>query len=212
MYTLYFSPGAANVAPHAALEEIGAPYQLVRVDFAKRDHHAADYLKLNPHARVPTLVDGDFVLYESAAILMHLADKHPSAGLAPVLGTVERARYYQWLCYLTSTVQDAFMQYFHPDYFADAEATRAEVKAISERRVAEMWQRVDEALTPGPYLLGSTFSGADLFLAMLVRWSRLCAKPGYTYPAIGRCVELVRRRPAFERMMQAEGITWPTTV
>ena len=209
MYTLYYAPGSAAIAPHAALEEIGAPHTLVRVDTKAGEHRRPDYLKLNPHGRIPTLVDGEFVMYESAAILMHLADKHPEARLAPAPGTNQRARYYQWVCYLTNTVQEAFMQFYHQDYFADSAAAQAEVKAVAERRLAGMWEKLDAALAQGPYLLGAEFSAPDIFLTMLARWSRGCAKPAYTHANIGRCCDLVRRRPAFERMMRAQEIAWP---
>ena len=206
MYKLFFAPGAASMAPHAALEEIGASRELIRVDLAKGEHRQAAYLELNPHARVPTLVDGDFVMYEAAAIVMHLADRHPESGLAPAPGTPERGRWYQWLLYLSNTPQDAFMQYFHPDYYAFTPEARAQVKTMAERRIGAMWERLDAALASGPYLLGEGFSGCDLYLNMLARWSRNMARPALAYPNLKRCIDLVRARPAVERMMQAEGI------
>ena len=90
MYQLYYSPGKANLAPHMLLEEIGAPYELVAVDTERGAHRDAAYLKLNPNGRLPVLVDGDLVLYETAAICLHLADRHPEAGLAPALGSAAR--------------------------------------------------------------------------------------------------------------------------
>ena len=86
MYKLFYSPGSAALAPHAALEETGAAHELVLVDMKSNAHKKPDYLKLNPAGRVPTLVDGDQVVFESAAIMMHLADKHPASGLAPAPG------------------------------------------------------------------------------------------------------------------------------
>ena len=207
MYKLFYSPGSAAMAPHAVLEEIGAPYEPVLVDTKAGAHKRPDYLKLNPNGRVPTLVDGDQVVYESAAIVMHLADKHPEAGLAPAPGTPERGRYYQWLTYLTNTVQEAYMSHFHADYYARSEAAIAEVKATAEARLQPMFRIIDTALADGPYLLGQRFSAADIYLMMLARWSRNMAKPAATYPNIKRCVDLVRARPAVERMFKAEGLT-----
>lgn len=206
MYKLFYSPGSAAMAPHAALEETGAPHELVLVDMKSNAHKAPDYLKLNPNGRVPTLVDGDQVIYESAAIMMHIADKHPNSGLAPAPGTPERARYYQWLVYMTNTVQEAYMSYFHADYYAKSDAAIAEVKATSEARLQPLFAVLDKALEKGPYLLGERFSGADIFLMMMARWSRNMAKPASTYPNIKRCVDLVLARPAVQRMMKAEGL------
>lgn len=209
MYTLYYSPGSASMAPHVALQEIGAPHEAVRIDIAKGDHKRADYLAINPDGRVPTLRDGDRLLTESAAILMHLADKHPAAGLAPTLGSFERGRYYQWLLYLSNTLQATYVQFYHPDWSVSSPAAQAETKASAERQLDAMWLKIDAALAPGPYLLGAQFSAADIFLTMLVRWCRRMAKPAITYPNVRRCAELVRARPAFQRVLHKEGLEPP---
>ena len=207
MYKLFYSPGSAAIAPHVVLEEIGQPFELVRVDTATGAHKRPDYLKLNPHGRVPTLADGDLVIYEAAAITLHLADMNPKAGLAPALGTPERARFYQHLIYLTNTVQEAFIQYYHADYSAPSAAGQAEVKATAEKRLTGMWEKLDSALAqPGPYLLGKTFTAADIYLAMLARWSRNMGRPAATHPNIKRLVDLVAARPAWKRMFQAQGL------
>ncbi len=83
MYQLYYDSGGSNMAPHAALKEIGAAHELIRIDLDKGEQRSPAYLKINPHGRVPTLVHGDIVMFESAAILMYLCDRHPEAGLAP---------------------------------------------------------------------------------------------------------------------------------
>ena len=210
MYKLFWDPGSANMAPHAVLEEIGCPYELVLVDVKKGAHRAPAYLKLNPNGRVPTLVDGDRVMYESAAIVLHLAEKHPEARLMPPAGTPERMLFLQWLMYLTNTVQDSYNLFYHPDnYFAD-DAGQARLKAAAERRLEAQWGVLDSALAAhGPYLAGAAFSAADLFLHMLSRWSRNSARPTASFPHVRRLVDLVKARPAVQRMMQQEGLTEP---
>jgi glutathione S-transferase len=93
MYKLFYSPGSAAIAPHAALEETGAPFELVRVDMQAGGPKRPEYLALNPHGRVPTLVADGAPVYEAAAICMLLAERHPEAGLAPRPGTRARALY-----------------------------------------------------------------------------------------------------------------------
>ena len=83
MYKLYWGPGLAAMAPQAVLEEIGVPYEPIRLDVQKREHEQAEYKRLNPNGRIPTLVDGDFTIFETAAICQYLADRHPEAGLVP---------------------------------------------------------------------------------------------------------------------------------
>jgi len=97
MPTLYYYPGNASMAPHMVLEEIGAPFELRLVDREKNAHKACDYLRLNPNGVIPAFVDGDLVLFESAAVCLYLADLYPASRLAPELGTAERAQFYKWL-------------------------------------------------------------------------------------------------------------------
>ena len=85
MIQLYYHPGNASLAPHMLLEEIGAPFELVLVDRANAAHKSPEYLKLNPNGQIPVLVEGDFVLYEAAAICLYLADRYPDAKLVPPL-------------------------------------------------------------------------------------------------------------------------------
>lgn len=208
MYTLFWAPGTAAMAPHAALEEIGAPHKLVQVDIKSGEHRQPEHLKLNPKGRVPVLVHEDHVFTESAAILMHLADRHPEAALAPMPSMPERGRYYQWLLYFSNTVQTTMIEYFHPDWFFDDPAQRAALKASAERRLGGMFAYIDEELGKGdgPYVLGRNFRAPDLFLHMMARWSRWLDKPAYRYPNIKRCTDLVKARPAIQRMMAAQGI------
>jgi glutathione S-transferase len=208
MYTLFWAPSTAAMAPHAALEEIGAPHKPVQVDIKSGEHRRPEYLKLNPKGRVPVLVDGAHVFTESAAILMHLADHHPEAALAPMLSMPERGRYYQWLLYFSNTVQAAMSEYFHPDWYLDDPAQRAALKASAERRMGAMFAYIDDELGKGdgPYVLGRNFRAPDLFLLMLARWSRWFDKPAYLYPNIKRCTDLVKARPSVQRMMAAQGL------
>src|ERR1700754_1938008 len=89
MYQLHYFPSNANAAPHMVLEELGQDYELELVDRAGNAQKSRDYLRINPNGRIPALVDGDLVLFESAAIVLHLVDQHQEAGLAPKVGTPE---------------------------------------------------------------------------------------------------------------------------
>ena len=90
MYQLHYFPSNANAAPHMVLEELSQKYELVLGDRTKNAQKSKEYLKINPNGRIPTLVDGDLVMSEAAAIVLHLVDQHPEAGLAPKVGTPER--------------------------------------------------------------------------------------------------------------------------
>jgi glutathione S-transferase len=206
MYKLYYAPGAASLAPHALLVEAGAPHELILVEIDKGRQHDPAYLKLNPHARVPTLVVGDLVMYESAAIMLYLCERHPEAGLAPAPGEPDRPRFLQWQVYLTNTVQEELMHHWHADHYVADTASQKAMHEGVERRLGGMWQHLDGVLADGPYLLGGRFSAVDYYLAMLLRWSRNMARPGYGYGNLGRLYGLVRERPAMQAVYRSEGI------
>ena len=117
MIQLHYFPGNASMTPHLLLRELGLDFELAYVDRAAGAHKRVDYLALNPNGLIPVLVDGELVLYETAAIVLHLVDCHPAAGLAPPPGSVERAEFYKWLLWMSSTVQATMPLYFYSDRF-----------------------------------------------------------------------------------------------
>ena len=209
MYKLYYYPGNANLAPHMVLEEAGAPHELVLVDRNKNAHRSPDYLKLNPNGRIPTLVDGELVLFESAAICLHLLDRHPEAGLAPAVGTDDRAHFYKWLVYLTNTIQTEFLTFYYPERHTTDTTAIASVKAMADRRLCEMFEIVDKALEGRQYLVGDRVSAADFYLLMLARWGRNLSKPARDWPNVRRALDAVLARPAVQRAIEVEGIPAP---
>lgn len=211
MYKLYYSPGSAAMAPHAMLEDIGAPFELVKVDTKIGEQRNPDYLKLNPHARVPTLIyDGERVMYESAAICLFLADRHQTIAFVPKADSKDRGPFLQWMAYLTNTVQESCMHWWHPEKFVDGADQQAAVKRTAERRTTEMFRFLDgELAKTGPYLCGATFYICDYYAAMLARWTRAMATPAHTNPNVNRLIRAVLQRPGYARMLAAEGIEQP---
>src|SRR5256885_9492904 len=96
---LYYAPQTRATRPRWMLEEIGVPYELVRLQLSKGEHKQPEYLKIHPHGAVPAYSDGEVTMFESAAICAYLADKFPDKRLAPPLGSPQRGLYYQWLVY-----------------------------------------------------------------------------------------------------------------
>ena len=102
MFTLNFSPGSASWVVHWLLIDLELPHQLRRLDLSAGQQKSTEYLALNPQGVVPTmLIDGQPV-WETAGLLLHLADLRPQAGLAPAVGSLQRARYYQWMTQIVS--------------------------------------------------------------------------------------------------------------
>ena len=203
MYTLYYSPGTASMVVHLALLETGAQHELKLVDLDAFAQRVPGYLKLNPRGVVPTLVVDGRPLSESAALLMLLAERHPDSPLAPPPGAPERAAWYQWIVYLSNTLMSAYRFWFYPQELDDTPAVRAAL----QRRIEGVWDLLDTHLAAqGPYLLGERFSGADLLLTMLMRWSRNMPRPATEWPALKRLADLVRARPSWQRLYEVEGL------
>ena len=207
MYTIYYAPGAASLAVHLALLELDAPHQLERLDLQARQHKSPAYLKLNPNGVVPTLlVDGQPV-YECAALLLLLAERHPGAGLAPPPGTPARAPYLQWIVHLANTLQPAFRAWFYPAEPAGEEAGAA-AQESARLRIEACWDRLNAHLAhAGPHVCGAQYSMADMLGTMLMRWSRNMPRPATEWPHCRALAERVRARPAWRRLYEVEGLT-----
>lgn len=203
MYTLYYSPGAASMVVHLALLEAGVPHELKLVDIDAKAQHEPAYLKLNPRGVVPTLVVDGQPFAESAALLMLLAERHPDSPLAPPPGTPERAAWYSWIVYLSNSLMSSFRLWFYPQDLHESPAVHTAV----QRKIEGEWDYLDAHLAAhGPYLLGERFSGADLLLTMLMRWSRNMPRPATHWPALHRLADLVRARPSWQRLYEIEGL------
>lgn len=208
MYTLYYFPSNASVAPHMLLEEIGADYELALVDKKAGAQKAPDYLKLNPTGRIPVLVDDGQAIFESAAIMLHLVDRHPQACMAPAYGTPQRALFYQWLVFLTNSLQEAQMLWFYPERLVgEDQAAAAKVKQAAEQRMGGFFDVIEGHLAAnGPYFLGEQISAADLYLTMLARWSRAMNKPPRGRSSVARLLDLTTNRPAVKQAYAQEGV------
>ncbi len=209
MYALYYFPGNASLLPHMMLREIGSPFELRLVDRAHNAQNSPEYLKLNPNGRIPVLIDGDLVLYETAAIALHLCDRHPESRLAPPPGSAERPLFYRWLVHLTNTPQAEYRSWFYPHEFVTEESAAATVKASAERRLNLIFDRIADGLGSGPWLLGERFSAVDLYLFMLIRWGRAMPRPPRALAPLGALAERVLARPAVQAALEAEGLKPP---
>lgn len=213
MIQLHYYPGNASLIPHILLEELGLPFELQYVDRAQSAQKSPAYLKLNPNGLIPVLVDGPLVLYETAAICLHLADTNPRAGMAPPLGTPERAHAYKWLAWLTNTLQAALIIYFYPERWVNEgnAAGAAELKAHAEAKIGAMLDQLDAqfAANGGDWLLGARYSVLDPYAFVLCRWTRGFARPARSLPHLGPYLQRVLARPAVQRAFAAEQLAAP---
>jgi glutathione S-transferase len=219
MLKLHYFPGNASLIVHIVLEEIGVPFVLAYVDRAQAAHKSPAYLALNPNGLIPVLVDdastgadgAPLVLYETAAICIHLADVHSAVGLLPPFATRERANAYKWVAWLANTVQPALSLYFYPDRWAGDAAGAAVVKARAEAAVGGLLDQLDAefARHGGPWLLGTSFSIADPYASVLCRWTRGFDRPARARPHLQPWLGRMLARPAVQRAFATEELRPP---
>ncbi|HXY96618.1 MAG TPA: glutathione S-transferase family protein [Steroidobacteraceae bacterium] len=194
-YRLYGRRGAGSLAPQIVLEEIGAAYELRWFGRTPADLEAL--LRINPAGKIPVLMlpDGTTVT-ESAAILIHLTDAHPQAGLAPPPGSAAHARFLQWMVYLSANLYEAVLRYYYCERYASTAAAAAPaIKAQALRDYGAHLERIHGELSP--YVLGDRLSAADPYLHMLAAWYPEDEAPLATrLPKLAQHAGLLRRRPA----------------
>ncbi len=159
---LYWCPRTRAFSAVWLLEEIGAPYERVLVDIHKGEQQSEAYLAVNPMGKVPALQDGDATVAEQGAICAYLADRFPDAGLAPRPDEPARGRYLEWLFFAGSCIEPAFMEKF----------SGWEVKPTQAAwgNYARVLAAMERALSSGPYVLGETFSAADIMMGSAVHF------------------------------------------
>jgi len=197
--TLYFAPGTRATRIAFLLEELGVPWEKVTLDLAQREHKAADYLALNPNGVVPTLKDGDTVIFESVAIALHLADRFAEKGLAPPPDSPLRGRYLSWMVWSMTTLEppigDVYLERTKP---AEQQSARTVDAALERFRASA--QVLEDALA-GPYLLGDTFSAADVMVGCVLSFAGMLGMLE-SHPRLRQYVASITERPAYLRAMQ----------
>lgn len=164
---LYYFPGACPLASHIALEWIGQPYEAIRL--TREQTKEPDYLKLNPIGAVPTLVDGDFVLTQSAAILDYLGEIYPESEL---IGNdpKSRAETRRWLSLCNSDLHRTFALIFGAEYFSDGDEKIAQVLiAKATEKLISYFKIANDQLQGRDWLTGKR-SAADCYLYVLLTW------------------------------------------
>jgi glutathione S-transferase len=196
---LYHSPQSRSIRPRWLLEELGVPYDVVRVDLSAGDQRKPEYLKLNPNGAVPTLVDGDLVLWESGAICQYLADKYPEKGLAPKVGTPERGRYYQWIHYAMSGLEPPAVTIFQHTMLLPEAERLPQLVTPARAALAAALKVVDDALAGRQWLVGDAFTAADVMVGSTIVWAQMMGMVGSDLPNVQAYLGRLAARPAMQR-------------
>lgn len=157
---LYYATRTRSFRALWMLEELGVPCELQPLNLQAGEHKRAEYLALNPSGKVPTLVDGDMVVSESAAICTYLGDKYPEARLAPPLDSPERGSYLKWIFFSVGCIEPAFT-----DHVLKRESPNSRVAWGSFDSVVSV---LTDALAAKPYLLENWFTAAGIMVGSMV--------------------------------------------
>ena len=203
MYTLFTHRDSYGMTAELALEELGIDYESVVFNVHDAAQWPEGFSDANPNCRVPTLITEHGPLYESAAILVHLAETHGGGRLMPPPGDPRRQRYWQWHFYLMSTLQPEVLIQFHPEkYFPDDPGGRQGLQTASRQWLERIWRVLDDAIGAGPWLLGELYTTCDISFAMQALWRENQPSDLSQYPNAKRCLQAILDRPAARRVLR----------
>ena len=205
MYKLFYYPRNASWAPHLVLKEMGVAHELILVDRKTNAQKSADYLALNPTGRIPTLIDGELIIFESAAICLHLCDQNPQSNLVPKIRDPLRAEFLQWLFYLNSTLQPELMVYFYPSKHTTNSNHAIEIIEAQEARITDMFSLLDKALEGKEFLVGNHLTVCDFFLFMLSHWADEFKRPPLAFNNLRSNLSRLAKLPSMQEVCKIEG-------
>lgn len=165
------------------LEELQIPHEFILLDMKAGEHRQPEYLAINPTGKVPAIVDGDFQLWESGAILLYLAEKYAKTPLS----LEERSIFYQWVLFANSTL-----------------ATGIFVEANREKETPRLLTTLNEIFERQPFLLGDEFTVADIAVGSILAYIPIMLKLDLSaYPAVSNYIQQISQRPAFQNSIGA---------
>jgi glutathione S-transferase len=182
-----------------ALEECGVKYQICDISLEKGDHKKPEYLKLNPNSAVPTLVDGETVVWESMAINLYLAEKY-GKHLMPE-GAEKRAPIYQWTVWGIATLEPPLVTVFLNRVFLPEKERNAAAADAATVRATELLAILDHALEGKKFLAGDGFTIADINVGHVVAWANMLGLDMSKMPHVGRWFDAFRSRPSFQKLI-----------
>jgi Glutathione S-transferase len=189
--TFFHAPNSRSGGARALLEELGMPFDMHVLNFKKGEQRQTEYLAVNPMGKVPAIRHGDALVTEQPAVFMYLADLYPEAGLAPPIGDPLRGPYLRWLVFYGSCFEPAVVD----------KSMQREPAAPSTCPYGDydtMLKTLTDQLEKGPYLLGDTFSAADVLWGTALNWTTTF-KLVPELPVIRAYVDRVLARPAMQR-------------
>ncbi len=197
-YTLFAAPDTYAMGAHAVLEEVGADY---RVYWVVSDDPDPAFAAASPHRRVPALSGPDGTIFETGAVALYIAERHPDAGLVIDPGDQRRGRFLQWFHYLASTLQPEVLIQYHPEFHTPDPDRQQELQRASQVRMRSIFTTLDQALIDGLFFFGDPPCVVDFLLAAQTLWDVLFPEGIDTYPNLARQRAAMLERPSMQSML-----------
>ena len=191
--TLYEFPPTRSIRVRWTLQEMQLDFESIFVNLPAREHHAAEFLKINPAAKIPVLVDGDLVLIESVAIVLYLADKYPEKGFTPA-SVAERGLMTQWLLFAATELEQPLWRIArHTRLYPAARRLAAEIP-IARDDFRDMAKVLEAHLKDRRFVVGDTVCVADFVVAYTLDWANELELLE-TFPRLRQYLDAMYARP-----------------
>jgi len=204
MLKLYYAAGTCALASHIALEEAGARFETVRIDFKANEQRAPEFLAINPKGRVPALVTDQGILTETPALLVYIAQTFPDAALAPLDNPFELARVQAFNSYLCSTVHIAHAHRMRGYRWADDPEALKEMQRKVPQSVAECFELIEKEMLEGPWVMGEAYTICDPYLFTLAQFLEGDGVDPARFPKVLDFRNRMATRPAVKRALAVE--------
>jgi glutathione S-transferase len=208
MLTLYSAPRTCALASHIALEQTGAEYRVVRLDFRVNAQREPDYLAINPKGRVPALATSKGVITETPAILAFLAQSFPEAGLAPLDDVYAFAKAQSFASYLCSTVHPAYAHRVRGTRWADDPAAIEDMKRKAPQVMSDCFDLIEGRMLAGPWVLGEVYSFCDPYLFTIASWLEGAGLDIARWPKTADHSRRMADDPAVQRVLRVHTAPW----
>jgi glutathione S-transferase len=206
MYKLYYAPGTCALASHIALEEVGADYKAVRLDFKANQQNSPDYLAINPKGRVPALVTDRGVLTETPAILTYITQTFREAKLAPSDDPFALAQLQAFTSYLCSTVHVAHAHKTRGYRWATEESSFADMKRMVPKSFGACFALIERDMLRGPWVMGESYTICDPYLFTVAQWLEGDGVDLAALPKVMAHRKRMLERPAVRKVVEEEKV------
>ncbi len=204
MLKLYYATGTCALASHIALEEAGAEYSTVRINFATTEQRSPEYLAINPKGRVPSLVTDRGILTETPAMLAFIAQSFPQARLAPLDDPFRFAEVQAFNSYLCSTVHVAHAHKTRGPRWVDDPAAMEAMKQKVPQNMADCFSLIESKMFQGPWVMGESYTISDPYLFTIARWLEGDSVDPARFPKVKAHRDRMSERPAVRKVLAEE--------